>query len=155
MEIRRESLVRVTSEADLSERESNLIEQARIAADNAYAPYSEFHVGTALKLSDGEIVLGNNQENAAYPSGLCAERVAIFAAKANHPNKSIDEVMIVVKTDKALKQGFTPPCGSCLQVLWDVQNRQNSPIKIHVQSPDKTLYSVDNVNQFLPFGFEL
>ena len=155
MEIRRESLVRVTKEADLSESELSLIEQARHAADMAYAPYSKFHVGSALQLSDGAIVLGNNQENAAYPSGLCAERVAIFAAKANHPNKCINEIMIVVKTDKALKQGFTPPCGSCLQVLWDVQNRQKSPIKIHVQSPEKTLYSVENVNQFLPFGFEL
>ena len=155
MEIKKESTVHITDRAGLSDTHSLLIDNAVKAAEMAYAPYSKFHVGAALLLSDDTIVLGNNQENAAYPSGLCAERVAVFAAKANYPNRSIKEVMIVVKTEKPLKQGFTPPCGSCLQVLWDVQNRQGSPIKIHVLAPDQNVYSVNNVNQFLPFGFEL
>jgi cytidine deaminase len=155
MEIKKESVVSATKREDISVALKGLIDEASRAADRAYAPYSKFKVGAALELDDGTIVCGNNQENAAYPSGLCAERVAVFAAKANYPNHSINEIVIVVKTDLELKQGFTPPCGSCLQVLWDVQNRQKYPIKIHIQSMDHTIYSVQNVNQFLPFGFEL
>lgn len=155
MEIKRESVVVQRNVSEISDDLSTLIKSAGDAADKAYAPYSEFHVGAALELDNGSIISGNNQENAAYPSGLCAERVAVFAAKANHPNASINKLTIVVKTKHALKQGFTPPCGSCLQVLWDVQNRQNSPIEIHIQAIDGEVYSVKNVNQFLPFGFEL
>lgn len=155
MEIKKESVVVRRNVSDLSEEDHTLIKQAEAAADRAYAPYSNFRVGAALALEDGTIVSGNNQENAAYPSGLCAERVAVFAAKANHPNTNINKLMIVVKTENELKQGFTPPCGSCLQVLWDVQNRQQAYISIHIQAPDGAVYSVKNVNQFLPFGFEL
>ncbi len=155
MDIKRESTVVQRSVEDLSQEDHTLIQYAGEAADRAYAPYSNFRVGAALELEDGTIVSGNNQENAAYPSGLCAERVAVFAAKANHPNTNINKLMIVVKTEKELKQGFTPPCGSCLQVLWDVQNRQQSYISIHIQASDGAVYSVQNVNQFLPFGFEL
>lgn len=154
-EIKRESTVQQKKTSDISEEELVLLGQAKDAAERAYAPYSEFKVGAALMLENGLIVTGNNQENAAYPSGLCAERVAIFAAKANHPTLAIKKIMVVVVTDRPLRQGFTPPCGSCLQVLWDVQNRQQSPIEIHIQAPDGHIYSVKNVNQFLPFGFEL
>jgi cytidine deaminase len=154
MEIRRESVVTASTPEKVTKHLRGLINAAEAAADKAYAPYSKFHVGAALELEDGKIVTGNNQENAAYPSGLCAERVAVFSAKANYPDTAIKHVTIVVKTDLSLKQGFTPPCGSCLQVLWDVQNRQQSPIQIHVQSPEGEVYSVKDVNQFLPFGFE-
>jgi cytidine deaminase len=155
MDIQRESKVTRVAKGDLTENLKDLVTHANTAASQAYAPYSNFKVGAAVALADGSVVLGNNQENAAFPSGLCAERVAVLAAKANHPDETLNEIMITVVTDITPKNSFTAPCGGCLQVLWDVQNRQKSPIKIHIQSHNGDVYTAENVNQFLPFGFEL
>ncbi len=155
MKISKQCEVLLHDEENLAENIINLLNDANESAKKAYAPYSKFRVGAALALETGETVLGNNQENAAYPSGLCAERVAVFAAKANFPDGVISTLVITVLTDIPVKQGFTPPCGSCLQVLWDIQNRQKTPIEIFIKGADNQIYSVNNVNQFLPFGFEL
>ena len=154
MEIRRESLVRVTSEADLSERESNLIEQARIAADNAYAPYSEFHVGTALKLSDGEIVLGNNQENAAYPSGLCAERTAIFYAHSKFPKQQILRMAITAGSKNKKETTPIPPCGGCRQALVEYEQLQNKSIELYFMGTDGRIAHSCSVENILPWIFD-
>jgi cytidine deaminase len=155
MDIKREVNISHVKAENLTKSVVSLIQHAQNAAGNAYAPYSTFKVGAALELDNGIVIEGNNQENAAFPSGICAERVAVFAAKANHPNAAINQIVIAVKTDLPLKQGFTPPCGSCLQVLWDIQNRQNSPLQIHVLAEDGSVYTGQDVNQFLPFGFKL
>ena len=114
--------------SDLNESDQELVALATKCADSAYAPYSNFFVGTALKLDDGTIVKGNNQENAAYPSGLCAERVALFSASANYPNVGIDTIAVYARPTK----GETPvsPCGSCRQVMSEYENKQDRPIRV-------------------------
>ena len=154
MEIRRESLVRVTKEADLSESELSLIEQARHAADMAYAPYSKFHVGSALQLSDGAIVLGNNQENAAYPSTMCGERNAIFAAAANYPKVPIKSVAItVISANKGVDKPV-PPCGACRQVIYENECRHQNNIRIILQGDSGAIYLIKSVKDILPIHFD-
>ena len=154
-QIIKQSTIDVVQTESLDSSTQSLLQKAQDATRSAYAPYSKFHVGAALRLDNGTVVLGNNQENAAYPSGLCAERVALFAAKSNHPEAEILEIVVAVQTENEAKQHFTPPCGACLQVLWDVQCRQKSPIKIIVQGVDNQNYVSKNVEQLLPFGFVL
>ena len=98
---------------ELPEEERELVNTAIKATDNAYADYSHFYVGAALRLSDGTVVIGANQENAAYPSGLCAERTAIFAAQANHPDKHITCLAIAARNDNGLLKSPITPCGAC------------------------------------------
>lgn len=151
----KQSIIDVVPTEKLEDGSKDLLSHAQKATTAAYAPYSKFHVGAAIQLENGQVVVGNNQENAAYPSGLCAERVALFAAKSNHPNIDIQEIAIAVQTNASLKQQFTPPCGACLQVMWDIQCRQKTPIKIVVQGVENQNYIAQNVEQLLPFGFEL
>lgn len=134
----------------LDSRDQELLEKAKEAQVNAYAPYSKFQVGAALRRTDGTIVLGNNQENAAYPSGLCAERVALFAASSVEPDGVIDTIAIVAPSGD-----FDPaaPCGSCRQVLMEYQAKQGRPIRVilHGDRPEVVIFS--DVNQLLPFSF--
>ncbi len=139
----------------LPENIQEIISQAQAATERAHAPYSKFYVGAAVLMDNDEIVVGNNQENAAFPSGLCAERVAILAAKANYPTNEIIAVAIAVRTDRELKQQLTPPCGACLQVMSDVEYRQKKGIPIYIKSTSDLVYIAKDVKQFLPFGFEL
>ncbi len=136
---------------DPSERE--LIDKATEAAMKAYAPYSGFFVGAAIRLSDGRIVTGSNQENAAYPSGLCAERVAAFAAGSNFPEQKMLTIAI-----SARKKGrdflAVTPCGSCRQVLLEYEKKQQSPIRILLAGKDSTILVFDRAGELLPFGFD-
>src|SRR3972149_7149828 len=102
---------------ELSSEEKNLVEQALAAAENAYAPYSVFKVGAAVLLDNGKIVCGNNQENIAFPSGLCAERVAIFSASAQYPNVGIKSISVVCSSDKIKIDKPLSPCGACRQAM--------------------------------------
>lgn len=101
--------------------------KAQQARENAYAPYSRFRVGTALQLASGEIVLGSNQENAAYPSGLCAERVAVFSAGANFPNQTITSLAITVRSENHEISEAIAPCGACRQSLAEYEQKQKAP----------------------------
>ena len=121
--------------------------------DGSYAPYSNFHVGTALLLEDGEIIRGSNQENAAYPSGLCAERVAIFYANAKHPDKSIDSIAITVKADHFKTNGPVTPCGACRQVIAETEKRQNKKIRIIMKGDSGSTRIVDGIENLLPMMF--
>jgi cytidine deaminase len=141
------------SKSELNASDQLLAEQAIEAMDNAYAPYSKFNVGAALKLITGEIIQGNNQENIAYPSGLCAERVALFYAGANFPGIEIETLCIVATGDLVPKSHILSPCGSCRQVMLESQTRQKKPIRVILINQDGTILIVNSAKDFLPFGF--
>jgi cytidine deaminase len=139
---------------ELSESDLALLNAAEEASKNAYAPYSQFFVGAALRLAKGDIILGTNQENVAYPSGLCAERVALFSASTNHPNEPVDTMAITVNTSKAVLTDPLSPCGSCRQVIMEYQNKQKSPIRLILASQGDTVWIFEDSAALLPFGFE-
>lgn len=131
-----------------------LLDAAKAMTGKAYAPYSQFHVGAALRLADGTVVEGSNQENAAYPSGLCAERVAIFAASSQHPGATVDAMAIAVTTDKFDVTEPLTPCGSCRQVLMEYRHRQQSAMRIILSGTGNTVWVFEDVSGLLPFSFQ-
>jgi cytidine deaminase len=138
---------------ELPIEEHVLVEQAYAAMENAYAPYSEFKVGACALMDDGSFVLGNNQENAAFPSGICAERVALFYAGANFPNKKVITLCIVAKGDLMPASQLLSPCGGCRQVMLESENRQKQHIRVLLVNQDGRTMILDSVIQLLPFGF--
>jgi len=154
--IQKEYITKVTefnSEKELSEQDQHLINLAKEATKNAYAPYSKFKVGACVLLANGETFLGNNQENAAYPSGLCAERVAVFYANAKFPDVAVTKIAICAANHNGFLEVPIPPCGSCRQVLLETELRFNSAIKL-ILSSDKKVITVDSVSQLLPLHFK-
>ncbi len=131
----------------------SVVNKAFEAMEKAYAPYSKFKVGAALLLEDGQIIQGNNQENIAYPSGLCAERVALFHAGAQFPGIVVDLICIVAKGDLMPISQLLSPCGACRQVMLESENRQNKPIRIILVNQDNRTMCIDSVQNLLPFGF--
>lgn len=131
----------------------SVVNKAFEAMEKAYAPYSKFKVGAALLLEDGQIIQGNNQENIAYPSGLCAERVALFHAGAQFPGIPVDLICIVAKGDLMPISQLLSPCGACRQVMLESENRQNKPIRIILVNQDNRTMCIDSVQNLLPFGF--
>lgn len=138
---------------ELDEQERILIQYAMKAMQKAYAPYSGFHVGAALRFDDGTIISGNNQENAAYPSGLCAERVALFHAGSQFPEKIITHIAVVARP--SAKNTVVTPCGACRQVMIESQRRQQQPIRIILASPEGNGMIFSSVESILPFAFDL
>jgi cytidine deaminase len=139
---------------ELSESDLSLLKAAEEASKNAYAPYSQFFVGAALRLDNGTTVLGTNQENVAYPSGLCAERVALFSASTNHPNEPVDTMAITVNTTKTVLTEPLSPCGNCRQVIMEYQNKQKKPIRLILGGQGDTVWIFQDSSALLPFGFE-
>jgi len=137
----------------LPEIEIKLVELAKAAAANAYSPYSKFNVGAAVLLANGEIITGNNQENAAYPSGLCAERVAVFFANAKYPNVPIKTIAVTARQTSGFLETPVPPCGACRQVLLETENRFDSPIKIILAAKEK-ISILESAKSLLPMSFE-
>ena len=133
--------------------DKSVVNKAFEAMKKAYAPYSKFKVGAALLLEDGQIIQGNNQENIAYPSGLCAERVALFHAGAQFPGIAVDLICIVAKGDLMPISQLLSPCGACRQVMLESENRQNKPIRIILVNQDNRTMCIDSVQNLLPFGF--
>lgn len=132
----------------------DLMEQAVAVRKNAYAPYSKFRVGAALLLDNGKIVLGSNQENAAYPSGLCAERVAIFHAGAVYPDAKILKMAITAASDTNKTIAPIPPCGACRQSIAEYETRQETPIEIYFMGETGDIYKSDSLKNLLPFMFD-
>lgn len=132
----------------------DLMSQAVEVRKNAYAPYSKFRVGTALLLDNGKIVLGSNQENAAYPSGLCAERVAIFQAGAIYPDAKILKMAITAASDTNQTTSPIPPCGSCRQSIAEYEIKQEQPIEIYFMGEIGTIYKSDSLKNLLPLMFD-
>lgn len=141
----------------LPQTEQELIGQAYEAADNAYAPYSRFKVGASLLLEDGTVILGNNQENIAYPSGLCAERVALFYAGATHSGKAVRTLVVVAKGTLVDTDDCISPCGSCRQVMAQSEYRQKIPIRLILVAQTGKTFIFDKASDLLvfPFGMDL
>lgn len=137
---------------ELSDSERELIEAAKKATDNSYSPYSHFRVGAALRLSDGRIVIGANQENAAFPSGLCAERSAIFAAQSNWPEQSIESIAIAARNENGFVAVPVSPCGSCRQVMLEMEERYKHPIRVLLYGT-QGVHVINSVKDLLPLCF--
>lgn len=132
----------------------NLMGEAVSVRKNAYAPYSKFRVGAALLLDNGKTVLGSNQENAAYPSGLCAERVAIFQSGALYPEAKILKMAISAASDTNKTTAPIPPCGSCRQSIAEYEIKQEIPIEIYFMGEIGVIYKSDSLKNLLPFMFD-
>lgn len=138
---------------DLPQADQELVLAAREAAQNAFAPYSGFFVGAALRLSDGRIISGNNQENAAFPTGLCAERVALFYAHASHPELPVKALAVTAANKNGLVEGPVSPCGSCRQALIESEVRFGEPIRI-ILDGKKKIQVFEDTGNLLPFAFK-
>lgn len=146
--------ISVLSKHELSQEEQDLMAQAIEARSKAYAPYSKFTVGAALLLDNEIVVQGSNQENAAYPSGLCAERVAIYYAGATYPNAKIVKMFITASPkDRDLEEPI-PPCGSCRQAIAEYEFKQDSPITIFFMGAKGDIYKSDSLKNILPLVFD-
>lgn len=132
----------------------NLMHEAVAIRKTAYAPYSHFKVGTAILLDNGEIIVGSNQENAAYPSGLCAERVAVFYAGAKYPEAKILKMAISAASDNTTTRAPIPPCGACRQSLAEYETKQNTPIEIYFMGEIGSIYKSDSLKNLLPLLFD-
>lgn len=148
--------ITITDEAldqpDLTEQK--LIDAAKNAVHQAYAPYSKFQVGAAVLLENGEIITGSNQENAAYPSGICAERTAIFQANHNFPNQAVVAIAIAAYTNGQYLKAPITPCGSCRQVLSEVEHRYGKEIAVYLYG-EQEIYKIESIDSLLPFQFKL
>ena len=141
------------SVADLPQGAASLMGEAVAARKNAYAPYSKFQVGAALLLDNGKIVLGSNQENAAYPSGLCAERVAIFQAGAVYPGVKIIKMAITAASQQKMVNVPIAPCGACRQSIAEYELRQDTPIEIWFMGETGKVYCSGSLKNLLPMVF--
>jgi cytidine deaminase len=139
---------------ELSQSEKEFMNQAIEIRKNAYAPYSEFLVGAAIVLDNGMVLQGSNQENAAYPSGLCAERVVIFYAGANYPNNKIVKLFITATPSDRDSENPIPPCGSCRQSIAEYEIKQDLPIEIYFMGAKGAVYKSDSLKNLLPFMFD-
>lgn len=139
---------------ELSNDVQDLMEQAIEVRKKAYAPYSRFRVGAALLLDNGKIILGSNQENAAYPSGLCAERVAIFHAGSVYPEAKILKMAITAASDTNQTTAPIPPCGSCRQSIAEYEIKQETPIEIYFMGEIGEVYQSASLKNLLPFMFD-
>jgi cytidine deaminase len=134
--------------------EQNLMLKAIEVRKNAYAPYSKFRVGAAILLDNGKIIVGSNQENAAYPSGLCAERVAIFYAGAIYPEAGILKIAITAASDNNKTTTPVPPCGACRQSIAEYEIRQDTPIEIYYMGETGSIHQSESLKNLLPFMFD-
>ena len=139
---------------ELSEIYKNLMDRSIEAQLNAYAPYSNFKVGAAILLEDGTIFTGNNQENSAFPSGLCAERVAIFACSAQYPNIKINVIAISSNSEKIDINTVLAPCGSCRQSMYEYESKQDKPIRVLLKGVDNEVVEFLSVSDLLPLVFQ-
>ena len=138
---------------DLPKEDFELLKLAKKAVKSAYAPYSQFFVGAAILLENGKISIGNNQENAAYPSGLCAERVAIFHASAKYPNIPIKKIAVSVASKTQIINEPVSPCGGCRQVISEYEMKYDSPISIIMSGETGQIYVSDSIENLLPIMF--
>ena len=146
--------IKVCAYDEFSAVDRELIDEAREAAKRCYAPYSRFGVGAAVRLADGTIVTGNNQENAAYPSGLCAERTTLFWANAQYPDIAVDTLVIAARSEAGELARPIPPCGACRQVILEVEKRYSRTIRIILFGTHESYLVEDGVKALLPLCFD-
>ena len=145
--------IKIYSPDELSAEEQQLVEAAKKATTRSYAPYSHFHVGAAALLANGEIISGTNQENAAYPSGICAERTTLFYANSQHPQQAVKALAIEARTSEG-HWTETPisPCGACRQVMTETENRYEKPMKVLLCSAQE-VFVIESAKDLLPVSF--
>ena len=142
-----------TSLSELSEEDRQLVEKSYQSAKNAYSPYSNFKVGAAILLENGTVITGNNQENAAYPSGLCAERTAVFYASSQFPETPFLKIAITSINPKQKGTKPVSPCGSCRQSLLEYEQKFNRKIEVILAAENGEVYIFDSIAQLLPYSF--
>ncbi|NRA13646.1 MAG: cytidine deaminase [Crocinitomicaceae bacterium] len=138
---------------ELNDADQKLVIAAENVMKSAYAPYSKFSVGAALLLSSGEVITGSNQENIAYPSGLCAERVALFYAGSNYPNETVETLCVVAKGDLVDLDTILSPCGGCRQVMVETESRQGKPYRVIMISQNGSVIIFNSATELLPLAF--
>jgi cytidine deaminase len=138
---------------ELNEKDAWLLTEARAITEQAYAPYSNFHVGAVAMLSNGEIVAGTNQENASYPVGICAERVLLGNAATLYPNVSIETIAISYNSDTVKSDHPISPCGMCRQALLEYETRVKNPIRLILSGMEGKIQIIKTANSLLPFAF--
>ena len=134
--------------------DSQLLQEAVRATGTSYSPYSHFRVGAAVLLENGEIITGSNQENAAYPSGLCAERVALFAASAQFPGVAVKALAITAKSIETVINQPVTPCGACRQVMMEYENKGGVPMKVIMSGEEGPVLVSPSVKNLLPINFD-
>ncbi|MGL4293210.1 MAG: cytidine deaminase [Bacteroidales bacterium] len=144
--------IKVCQYDELTSEQKILVDQAKEATFRSYAPYSGFFVGAAAELANGEIIQGNNQENAAYPSGLCAERVTLFFANSKYPDVAINRLAIAARTGGDFVEECVAPCGACRQVILESEDRGGKPMELLLCGKDQ-IYVVDSIKDLLPLYF--
>jgi cytidine deaminase len=144
-----------TSLTELSKSDRDLLEQATLASETAYSPYSGFQVGAAVRLDNGMVISGNNQENAAYPSGLCAERVALFFAQAQFPGIPVEAIAIFARSEEFALEKPVTPCGSCRQVMAEYENRHGRKMRVIMGNGDGKAQIIEGIENLLPLMFML
>lgn len=151
-EINLDAKIQFCQMEELSEDDQRLVNKAIEATRNSYAPYSNFHVGACLRTADGMEMIGANQENAAFPSGLCAERSAIFAAQSQHPESAIVALAIAARNEEGMMATPVSPCGACRQVILEMEDRYQCDVKILLYGTEG-IYVIPNVKTLLPLHF--
>ena len=145
--------IKIYSPDELSAEEQQLVEAAKKATTRSYAPYSHFHVGAAALLANGEIISGTNQENAAYPSGICAERTTLFYANSQHPQEAVKALAIAARTSEGHWTEIPiSPCGACRQVMTETENRYEKPMKVLLCSAQE-VFVIESAKDLLPVSF--
>jgi cytidine deaminase len=140
---------------ELKRSDRELLQEATLASETSYSPYSSFQVGSAVRLANGNILRGSNQENAAYPSGMCAERVALFYAQAECPDIPVESVAIFARSGEFKLDNPVTPCGSCRQVMAEHESRHHQKIRIIMGNDNSHVQIVDGVESLLPLMFML
>jgi cytidine deaminase len=151
-ELKISAKIRVCDYNELTSDEKILVDAAKKAVKQAYAPYSRFQVGAAALLTNQEIITGSNQENVAYPSGLCAERTALFYANSQFPDEAVEAIAVAAYTDGDYVEEPVTPCGGCRQVMLEVQKRANRPVKVLLYGK-KAVYIIEKATDLLPLSF--
>ena len=147
------SVIKVYEYDELNDTDRALLDDAIEATRRSYAPYSHFSVGAAALLANGVVVTGTNQENAAYPSGLCAERTTLFYANSQYPDQAVVTLAIAARTEKDFIDTPIPPCGACRQVILETEKRYKQPIRILLYGK-KCIYEVPSIGHLLPLSFD-
>lgn len=152
-EIKLEINIEARNYNELTEEDRKLVDAACKATQRSYAPYSHFSVGAAALLENGVVVTGSNQENAAYPSGLCAERTTLFYANSQYPDQAVKTLAIAARTEQDFLDTPIPPCGACRQVLLETEKRFGKPMRILLYSKSD-IYIMEGVSDLLPLSFD-
>jgi len=154
-EVKIESTFKVyESLSELPDNIQQLMQSAIETRENAYAPYSKFKVGAAILLDNNEVIVGSNQENASYPSGLCAERTAIYYAGAKYPKAKILKMAITASSQNQVTDSPIPPCGACRQSISEYEIKQDQPIEIYFMGVTGKVVKSHSLANLLPLGFD-